>query len=610
MSKLLQEKINELFEATKNLMSLKEIKPYCEQFNEWVNTNTSYSPATLGTKLSSYGFYKKFKSIPLEQGKNAETVTKHDAEGNVKGQELKHYATILCGLNKEQWNERNQTIRSIERLENGSEIDPDSYLEITGKLLASVDAHELAVGLIAATGRRPHEIIARAKFTAIKDKPYHVKFEGQGKKRGETPAFEIPVLFPADFVIKALVRLRKEPSTQALLKEVASEFSKSETKQNIAIDNRRGQSLRRVVVNYFGDVGDKEPVLAVRHGDDRSNNKALRAAYAVLATERECKGSFAAKLLFASRILGHYTPKKEDDRALNKLVTTTAYTDYYVTKPVTFPEAPQTKKPSEKTHTIRASVSDFEAIKNLQDEWDLPNQQAVLSRLLEANQKLIEIGKELIAAKSKISQLENQVENLQEQVNQQEQETKTMTTQNQDYVTRQEFEIFKNQMMQMVAKKESTPAPAPIKPISTLTPTPVKTKSQAKTEPVDFSELSNADLWNTKKSGSAYERLRRSFEAICLYNDTVATGDNDRLAITNLALRELSGANGNMVGDWIRSHADEVITHNSKHGMHQPEGGDMSNPTTYYNRRHGNEKIQAILKDINQKFLDGVAIKM
>jgi hypothetical protein len=33
-------------------------------------------------------------------------------------------------------------------------------------------------------------------------------------------------------------------------------------------------------------------------------------------------------------------------------------------------------------------------------------------------------------------------------------------------------------------------------------------------------------------------------QAIALYNDTVATGDDDRLAITNQALRELSGVTG------------------------------------------------------------------
>jgi hypothetical protein len=54
---------------------------------------------------------------------------------------------------------------------------------------------------------------------------------------------------------------------------------------------------------------------------------------------------------------------------------------------------------------------------------------------------------------------------------------------------------------------------------------------------------------------------------IALYNDTVATGDDDRLAITNQALRELSGVNGLLVGDWLKAHADEVISHNSKYGM-------------------------------------------
>ena len=80
MSKALQEKIEELFQSTKDLRSFEEIKAHCDRFNEWLNEQ-SYSKATLGTKLSAYGFYKKFKSIPLEQNKNAEAIAKHDAEG-------------------------------------------------------------------------------------------------------------------------------------------------------------------------------------------------------------------------------------------------------------------------------------------------------------------------------------------------------------------------------------------------------------------------------------------------------------------------------------------------------------------------------------------------
>jgi hypothetical protein len=96
-------------------------------------------------------------------------------------------------------------------------------------------------------------------------------------------------------------------------------------------------------------------------------------------------------------------------------------------------------------------------------------------------------------------------------------------------------------------------------------------------------------------------------DAIALYNDTVATGDNDRLAITNQALRELSGVNGLLVGEWIKSHADEVISHNSKYGMQNSK--DPSKTETYYNKRHGAEKITKILNSVNEQFLDGEALK-
>jgi hypothetical protein len=77
----------------------------------------------------------------------------------------------------------------------------------------------------------------------------------------------------------------------------------------------------------------------------------------------------------------------------------------------------------------------------------------------------------------------------------------------------------------------------------------------------------------------------------------------DDLAITNQALRELSVVNGLVVGDWIKAHADEVISHNSKHGMQNSK--DPSKTETYYNKRHGAEKIAKILGLVNESFLDG-----
>jgi len=96
-------------------------------------------------------------------------------------------------------------------------------------------------------------------------------------------------------------------------------------------------------------------------------------------------------------------------------------------------------------------------------------------------------------------------------------------------------------------------------------------------------------------------------DAITLYNDTVATGDNNRLAAINQALRELSGVNGLLVGDWIKSHADEVISHNSKYQMQNAK--DPPKAETYYNKRHGAEKITKILGLVNDQFLEGEALK-
>jgi len=76
-------------------------------------------------------------------------------------------------------------------------------------------------------------------------------------------------------------------------------------------------------------------------------------------------------------------------------------------------------------------------------------------------------------------------------------------------------------------------------------------------------------------------RVKGEAITIALYNDTVPTGDDDRLAITNQVLRELSGVNGLLVGDWIKTHSDEIITHNSKHGMQKAT--DLQRLNTCYN---------------------------
>src|SRR5919202_949816 len=613
MSKALQEKIDELFEATKDLRSLDEIKPHCLVFNEWISQQ-SYTEKSLGTLFSRYGLYSKFHAIPLEQGKNAESIPKHDPEGKVKGYELKHYVPLLCGLKKDQWQNRNQSSRAIDRLENSTEIEPVTYIEVTGQLLASDDPHELAVGIIAATGRRPHEVIARAKFTPIEGKSYHVMFEGQGKKRGETPKFEIATLYPADYLIKCLAKLRREPGTKSLLKEVAAEFPKSVTRQNVEIDKRRNGSLNRVVRSYFGDKGQDNPVLKFRHGEKQDNCKALRAAYAVLATERDCQGSYGSKILHASRLLGHFTKEIKDDRDLTHIAVTAGYSDYFTDLPVPFPALPK----KEKTHSIRVNESDIETIKSLQERWQLQNQQSVITKLIERQEQTVELGKQLqefLAKNTELArvsrEMTKQLEQLQAQINQLEQEKAQMSQVQPQSPESTGIEASLEAKIERMIEEKLSKALANLalaQPIQQDTESkPVTQQLVKQPEVIDWESKSNAEVWGSKVKGASDEKIRRSFNGICLYNDTIATGEDDRLAVTNQALRELSGVNGLLIGDWLKAHADEVITHNSKYGMQNAK--DPQQLATYYNKRHGAEKVSKILSLVNERCLDGEALK-
>ncbi|MBG1266327.1 protelomerase family protein [Nostoc sp. WHI] len=640
MSKLVQEQVEQLFQATKDLQSLEEFKPYCEQFNQWIKDNTNYSVESLGTVLSRAGFYKKFKSLPLEQGKNAESVPKHDAEGNVTGNQLKHYVLLFCGLNEQEWKERNETTRVSDRLTNvdedgntGIEIDPDTYLEVTEKLLASDDPHELAVGLISATGRRPHEILARGQFTSVDGESYQAMFQGQGKKRGEKPIFKISTLFGASYIIERLAYLRKDANLKELLKEVSSEFPGDVAAQNKAIEDKRGNSLRRVVQKYFGGKDSNEPVLNFRYGQDQNDCKALRAACASLVTERDCRGSLGAKMYFAGCFLGHITPgEKLSDSDLEHVATTLGYSDYYTTKPVGFPG----DLPREKLANVRVNSSDLAAIRYLQEQLEAPNHQSVVSELIKSYNNRLDTATQLETSHSqKVPELSAQIKQLQEVNNKLEtshsQKVAELSAQIKELQEinnkleeshrqlQEEKKLMESTISQPqevtlnVTELESWLEKKIVEVVKKLTQegalsVPVAVTTIAKVSPpkeeIDWQAKTDAEVWESKTALAALEKIRRSYQAICSYNDTVATGDGDRLAITNQALRELSGCNGLLVRDWIQQHKDEVISHNSKFGMENKK--DPSNPASYANKGKDTDQILLV---INEEFLSGDAFK-
>jgi hypothetical protein len=638
MSKAVQEQVDKLFEAVKDLHSLKEIKPHCEAFNEFINLKTTYTKDSLGTVLSRCGFYKKFKSLPLEQGKNADLVPKHDKEGNIKGHELQHYCLLLCGLSKEDWFDRNNTTRINDRLSgDGQEVIPETYLQLTGKLLESNNPHELAVGLIAATGRRPHEILARAKFYPVKGENYHVMFEGQGKKRGEKPVFKIATLYPANYIVKKLNQLRE--LTTDFIREIESEFKDDIATQNRKIEDRRGNSLRRVVQEYFGGKESKTPVLNFRDSEEQNDCKALRAAYLCLATERDCKGSLGSKMLHAAKLAGHFTNETPTDRDLNHLVTTLGYADYFTTKPVTFPmtETIMTTKPT----TIKCSPETRDAINKLCKELGNVSQAQSIEKLIEVYQqkpdtnqseKLAELEvnyQELVkvnkANNETIKNQELEIKKLQELINKQLEsiaaqhetintqktqikELETMidtqatqapaNTANRDLEALEaRFEARLQQLEELIINKisqppvvtsQELPVPSPQSPVPSYQ-SAARDKNQKELE-----GMTDTELWKSRKTGVTEEKVRRCFVALTDYNNEVATGDGDRVAVTNIVLRQLSGANGQVVGGWMEQHKDEILQHNNKHCMGNQK--EPNNLYTVFNRGKDVDKYLEVVR--------------
>ncbi|MFM6005587.1 MAG: hypothetical protein ACKPA7_18240, partial [Sphaerospermopsis kisseleviana] len=105
--------------------------------------------------------------------------------------------------------------------------------------------------------------------------------------------------------------------------------------------------------------------------------------------------------------------------------------------------------------------------------------------------------------------------------------------------------------------------------------------------------MSHTELWKSRKTGVAAEKIRRCFIELCNYNNEIATGDNDRIAITNIVLRQLSGANGKVVGNWMKNHREEILEHNNKFAMGSKDHNKLY---TVFNRGKDTDKYLEVVK--------------
>lgn len=284
---------------------------------------------SLGTALSRNGYYKRARALELHEGRNAERAEKRDGNGRVVGSELRHRALRWIGLSSEEWERRNTSKRPRDREASPQEnragraiaIDSEAYEGAVLPLLQAEGWAKLALGLIAATGRRPHEVVAWGNFEPIEEDPYCLCFGSQ--QRGSHP-FDIPVLCPAPAAIAALGRLREEATLQRIVRGAISAHPDDPAQQNEAIDRRVNRRLNPVLQSQtrIPEVVPLPPGKRALDGDT------LRAIYAALVAARDLPdGSADETLLYAARALGYFIDEPPRDGDLHGVATATGYAD-------------------------------------------------------------------------------------------------------------------------------------------------------------------------------------------------------------------------------------------------------------------------------------------
>ena len=566
------------------LRTEEEIEAVCNQLTWELFGDRVYKNKTKANALGAYN--KVINTITNEElieGKNAFIYTKVDG-----ALWKRHLHFLYTGLTSEEWREINTSTNVLDRLENRREVPVTKYLETTIKLLQSEDPHELAVGLIAASGRRPLEILARGSFTLANELPdylkpgYFVNFKGQAKKRDyDTPEderaeYRIGVLVPAQFFLDSFAKFRKMPECKDLqdLIITGNDEQKSPEQINDEIESKRGNSLRRIARSEFSFI-------PARCGDSVIDNKSLRAVYVKLITARDCP-KYIADLLWASRAVGHFIDdEKPDDSQLAHLLTTLGYSDYYTDMDVPFTEIPKKprKNQAKETYvTARVYPSSMKTIKVLQKKWNVSSQQAVIEKLIERSNELEMLERRLMHAENEINKLNEEKLMLEEQLTVQAVEPQSENTDLQSMIRQIVAEEIRKSLP--TSGNESVPTAEPTVEIKPTT----KPKADPKPER-NWEGVTNTELKNSKARGATEEKIFRAFQAIKNHNDNIANSNEQRWYIGSVTLRVLSGCNPQLVNEWIANHQTSVDDSNAKYDIGQ-----------YHNKRHKNMQITDVIK--------------
>lgn len=423
-----------------------------------------------------------------------------------------HYALLYMNYPREMHDERMQPTvqKKNEQRRNLTPINcVDKYLETVENLLVSYDYRELAVGLIAATGRRISEILSTASFTQLGQ--FEVSFEGQLKAKGETGEYPAFTIVESALVIDGILKLRR----MAEIKEMKH--------WNLAeIDSGKNNTVNRYVKQHFGELIDPP------HGEKELSSKNLRAAYAAIAIYQFCPSNHSESLFIKER-LGHTSD-----------ATASNYEDYQVVdnNGKQLPRGVWVKRIKEgmgkpmfvETNTrLRMTLAAKEVI-NDQEFLLYPDQVSRIEELI----RLARIGKEyeegkLVKEVVKVVEVVKEVEKPVEVVKE---------------VVREVERIVEKPLEAIREAKRELEGVEPVEE--------VKAVEEVKSTTTRFEEMSNEELRGCQAPGSALEKIRRSVRVIKVYNEQQAE-KKYQWSINVSTLEDLSGCHSKAVRDYLDS---------------------------------------------------------
>lgn len=612
--KVLRGMIDELISQLERTEGEEAIAELCRPVAEWLEAK-GYKTNTVLNYLSQTGYYKRVKEdLPHIDG-----VTAYQCEIEDGRTELRHYARKYLGLTPEEITEANATTRVTTRATSqGSEIDPKRYLARAAQLLKSHNPRDVAVGLIAATGRRPIEILFLGSFAEVPGEEFCVEFNGQAKKRGKGRTYRIPTFFSSWYLVERLNFVQDDPRFKELGERVIAQFPDDPSSQNDEIENSAGSTLRAIAHREFHGKQGENFILDTRAGKSSITLSSFRPAWAALATH-ETDGSLLHKIYRAGVLLGHIQDgESKDDGQLRHLQTTIGYGDYYIPKKfgdvarVTVPRPepePTPKTNNTKPQNVRIDPRDkarFDGMrrennqatgfKMLLDRWEatggdtLTDTTELKKKVARLEQKLAETRDELSRREAEL-ELERQKRWAIEHQKTAKQETETMTPEQiQEFVNESVSKALAEALKGVVASPTAEPTAESEPPEPAPEPTPKAEPTRAKLIEADpeLMELPNGELWERRDRGAAPEKIARTVRAIMAHNDETPDPEM-RIAPTNAVIREISGTNGQTVSAWVKAHSDEILYHYSKYGM-----GDSL--TTYFNRGKDIEAVTGQIK--------------